>query len=508
MTRKIGVATSILLMIIETFSSLFFTPFLIRSFGQAEFGVYSLSLSLATYLTLLDLGVGNALIRYITKYRVSNDQNSSRKLKGIMILFYSIISVVCFIIGVILVALFGLFFSNGLMPDEIVLGKKLLLLSIINVAITLLFSPYSKILIGYEYFALSRILDILKILIRVSISIAVLLFGGKSIEITIVALLSNLALSLLTFFICNKKIAIKPIFAINDNSFLKEIWIYVSFLFLQMVAAQINNMTDHILLGVLSASTIIAIYQVGTQINQYFLSVGSAFNGVLQPGVVKMVEKEARDIKSFQKEMVRVGRIISSVLLLIFVVFIINGQMFIKIWVGGGYEKSYIVACILMFGQVLILPQNIGTQILYSLDKHKILAVFKVLVAFLNVGLTFVLIVFFDDAVGAAIGTFIACFMGDFILLNILFSKELKISIFNYNFSIFKGTFVSAIFTLLIGYFFSFVEIGNVWVSFLLNCIIMTVSFLCFMLLFGFNIEEKNRIKKTFYKLFNQKEII
>lgn len=62
-----------------------------------------------------------------------------------------------------------------------------------------------------------------------------------------------------------------------------------------------------------NASAIIAIYGVGSQIIQYFKTIGGHFNGVLMAGVVRMVENGAK-VKDLQNEMVRIGRIILMML--------------------------------------------------------------------------------------------------------------------------------------------------------------------------------------------------
>ena len=81
--RKKGAILSYVLMVFEMLSSIFFTPFLIRSFGQAEYGIYSLVSSITAYLTLLDLGVGNALVRYMSKFRVLGEEKKQRNLRSI-----------------------------------------------------------------------------------------------------------------------------------------------------------------------------------------------------------------------------------------------------------------------------------------------------------------------------------------------------------------------------------------------------------------------------------------
>ena len=48
---------------------LLYTPFMLRMMGQSEYGLYSLVASVVAYLTVLDLGFGNAIVRYTAKFR-------------------------------------------------------------------------------------------------------------------------------------------------------------------------------------------------------------------------------------------------------------------------------------------------------------------------------------------------------------------------------------------------------------------------------------------------------
>ena len=73
MNRKIGVILSYVLMFFEVLSTLLLTPCMLSTLGQAEYGVYRLSGTIVAYLLLLDLGVGNASVRFFSKYRANND---------------------------------------------------------------------------------------------------------------------------------------------------------------------------------------------------------------------------------------------------------------------------------------------------------------------------------------------------------------------------------------------------------------------------------------------------
>ena len=66
--RKSGAILSYVSIILATLVQLIYTPFLIRMLGQSEYGLYSLVYSIIGYLTVLDLGFGNAIIVYTAKY--------------------------------------------------------------------------------------------------------------------------------------------------------------------------------------------------------------------------------------------------------------------------------------------------------------------------------------------------------------------------------------------------------------------------------------------------------
>ena len=58
---KIGAILSYIIVGINILIGFIYTPILIRTLGQAEYGLYSLVYSFMSYLTILDFGLGNCL---------------------------------------------------------------------------------------------------------------------------------------------------------------------------------------------------------------------------------------------------------------------------------------------------------------------------------------------------------------------------------------------------------------------------------------------------------------
>lgn len=99
---KAGATLSLISFGVVNLIGLFYTPFMLRMMGQEEYGLFSLVASLISYLTILDFGFGNAIIRYTAKYRAENRERDLPNLFGMFCALYGVIGLLAMIIGFIL----------------------------------------------------------------------------------------------------------------------------------------------------------------------------------------------------------------------------------------------------------------------------------------------------------------------------------------------------------------------------------------------------------------------
>ena len=502
MNRKIGVIYSYVLMFVEVFSATLFTPFLIRSLGQSEYGVYQLVYSVTAYLMLLDLGIGNAVIRYMAKYRAENNKQKQEEFLGIATLFYGAIAVIVLIVGAVLLVIFPSVFAKGLTPEEISIGRKLLAVTILSTAVTLGTSSFATTLMAYERFSFSKGLSILFSLLKIIFAMLALKLGMRSLGVVMVYFISNvLTRGAYTVFVLFK-LKLKPKFKNPDFGFVKETVSYSAFVLMQMIAAQINAMTDSVLLGILAkgSAVIIAIYGAGAQIVQYFKTVGGHFNGVLMAGVVRLVESGA-NAKALQDEMVRIGRIVFMMLGMVFTVFLVNGTDFMVLWAGENYRQGYMVAAAIMVPTMFTLVQSIGNQILWAMNKHRTQAVVQIVSALINIVLTAFLIKW-NPLVGAVVGSVIALTVGDVLCMNVMFKREIGISLIGYYKGLFKGILPSLLLSAGAGLLFNLIGLSKFgWLGLVVNCGVMVLVYGICMLGFGMNTSEKHMIFGMFKKI-------
>ncbi len=509
MNRKIGVIYSYVMMFVEVFSATLFTPFLIRSLGQSEYGVYQLASSITAYLMLLDLGIGNAVIRYIAKYRATNDKKKQEEFFGIATVFYMAIAAVVLIIGVVLYAIFPEVFAKGLSETEISIGSKLLLINVLSVAVSLASTGYAAVITAYERFSFVKGKNIIVIIVRILVLIVALKFGAKSLGVVTVYLVLNVITRFIDIYYVSKKLDIHFKFTKPDKGFIKETVSFSAFVTLQMIAAQINSMTDSVLLGILAkdAALIIAIYGVGVQVVQYFKSVGGHVNGVLMAGVVRLVESGA-SAKELQNEMLRIGRIIFMMIGMVFTVFVVNGADFMVLWAGENYRQGYFVTVAIMVPTMFTLVQSIGNQILWAMNKHRMQAVVQIVSALINIVLTAFLIKW-NPLVGAVAGSVIALTVGDVLCMNVMFKKEIGISLLDYYKGLLKGILSSLLLSGGAGLLFNLVGLSKYgWFGLVVNCGVMVLVYGICMLIFGMNTSEKRMIFNIFKKIFVKLHLI
>ena len=75
---------------------------MLRLFGQAEFGLFSLASSAVSYLSLLSFGFGSTIIRYISKYRAEKDKKSEEKALGFFLILYCVLALLVLLCGAII----------------------------------------------------------------------------------------------------------------------------------------------------------------------------------------------------------------------------------------------------------------------------------------------------------------------------------------------------------------------------------------------------------------------
>ena len=241
---------------------LLYTPYMLRMLGQSEYGLYSLAASLIAYLTVLDLGFGNAIVRYTAKFRAEGKTNEQEKMFGMFFLLYIGIGIIALIIGLVLFNNVETIFSAKMSFQEVGSMRIMLGLMTFNLAFTFPMSIWGSIMTAYERFVFQRIVSIIRSILNPIVMVALLVVGYKAIAMVIVTTLFNVVTLCVNWWYCKYRLSIKIRFTRFKWEFLKEVSIYSFWIFLNAIMDRIYWNTGQFILGVYHGTEAVAIYSV------------------------------------------------------------------------------------------------------------------------------------------------------------------------------------------------------------------------------------------------------
>ncbi|MGJ8761398.1 MAG: lipopolysaccharide biosynthesis protein [Polaribacter sp.] len=496
---KAGAFLSFVLVFLNNVIKLLYTPFLIRSLGQSEFGLYSLAAATIGYLSIMDLGFGNAIIRFTSKYRSLKDKNKENNLYGMFIIIYIILGILVALSGTVLYYSSEMMFGNTMSLEELSRMKILIILLTFNLAVSFPFTVYKSIIIAHEKFVFSKLIMIGQVLINPLIMIPLLFFGYKSIALVVVMTILNLVVSIVNLVYCKTKIGVSPNYGFFDKDLLKEIGGYSFYIFLEGIVNQIYWSTGQFILGSVGSTVMIAVYSVALTFKGLYFSLSTSLVGVLLPRVTKLVVQNITDFE-LSKMFIRIGRLQFLILSFILANFIFFGQKFIELWAGEEYSESYMMALWILIPLTIPLIQNLGITILQAKDEQKFRVITYVLIAITNVFISIPAAKEYGG-LGCAIVTGSSLLLGNGLIMNIYYHSKIKLNILNFWKEIGK---MSLPILLLMFLFFGaqhVLEIEYSLINYLSQMIVFSILFIFTIWIFGMNDYEKNIFKNITKKI-------
>ena len=143
---KAGAALNYVVLGLNSLVGLLYTPYLLRMLGQSEYGLYSLVASVVAYLTIMDFGFGNAIIRYTARFRAEGNVGKQESMFGMFALIYSVIGLVAMAAGLVLVFNAESLFSASMTQVELSRARTMLLILTFNLAFTFPLSIFGSII--------------------------------------------------------------------------------------------------------------------------------------------------------------------------------------------------------------------------------------------------------------------------------------------------------------------------------------------------------------------------
>lgn len=494
---KIGIVLNYFSIILTFAIGLVYTPFLIRSLGQSDYGLYAFAFAIAGYLSVLDLGVGNSIVRYISSNSVTGDKEKEKKLIGFFLKMFSYIALLTLIIGMLVVLNINKIVSNSFSLEQVNTLKWMILILTFNFAIGFFFNTFAAVIQAYEKYLFLKVLNIIRTLAVPIISVIALFNNQNLVVLTCIILIVNLGVCISYFFYYKKVLKLELSFRNLDINLKKEILSYSIIIFIVAVADKLYWQTDQILLGILKSPEDVAVYAVAIQFINIFLSLSLAISNVFLPKITKIVSEENYSIINLNELYIKISKYQAFVICLAFSGFIILGRDFIILWVGEEYELAYILVVILMAAFFIDLIQNLGLTVMQAKGKYKFRAYTLIICSVLNI-LISVPVIKLYGLVGTASITAIFVLIGNVIVLNIYFHRVIHLNMFKYWNEIGKMLVIIAVLVVISKLFLSEINIDT-WLELFIFAIMYFICYISVLFFLYLSKVEQRKVKEFIF---------
>lgn len=495
---KAGAILNYVIIGLNTLVGLLYTPFMLRCLGQNDYGLYSLVASVIAYLTILDFGFGNAIIRYTAKFRSEGKQQEQWKMFGMFLIVYSIIGLLAFCGGLGLYFNVDSLFDRTMDAKDLATAQTMMLLLTINLAFTFPLSIFGSIISAYENFVFQRIVNIIRILLSTAVMVALLAVGFKAIALVVVQTAFNLLTLVINYIYAKYRLRISIVFGKINTLFIKEITLYSFWIFLGAIIERIYWGTGQFILGTYVGTAAVAIYSVGILFQQMYMSFSYAISSVLLPKMTAMVA-QGKSNSQISDVFIRTGRLQSFVLQFILSGFIVFGMPFIYYWAGADYNDSYYVALIFMLALYVPSIQSTAILILQARNNMRFRTILYLVISIISVVLQIIFSNCFGT-IGCAIAVAVALVLGQGLIINIYYNTCQHLDVIAFWKNIITMSIPTVTITIISAYASSNIKYDSM-ISVLLGIVVYSVIYLSISTRFSLKKSERELLLLPIFKL-------
>jgi O-antigen/teichoic acid export membrane protein len=412
-----NVSTRYLAIIAETVIGLVMLPFNLTHLGTAEYGLWVLLGSITVHFSVLDLGYGGALVKFMAQYRAHRNARALNEIASTLFFMFSAIGLVAY--GAAVLVAFNLDHLFKITPDQAQTGKWILMIIAVHISLNFPFSVFGGVISGFQRYDANNMVAIASSIAVAVVNAAVLLAGYG-----IVALVAaTTCVRIIAYFVYRSNAyRIFPELQIRLSLFrrdrLREVTGFSVYSSIIDWANKLNYQLDELVIGALIGSSAVAVWAPAERIITGTQRLTNQLNGVLFPVIV---DSDASQQKQRLQQIMLQGTRLSLVMVVpIAAALILLADPLIHAWLGP--KKAPAMAGAIPVIQILAIAVAIrvgnatGNTVLKGAGEHRMLAFVNLGTGVANLVLSVLLIKSYG-LVGVAVGTLIPIAFTAFFIL-------------------------------------------------------------------------------------------
>jgi O-antigen/teichoic acid export membrane protein len=398
-----NVVTRYAAIVINAFISLLVLPINVHYLGSSAYGLWMLTASVTTYFSVLELGYGGAIVKFVAEYRAKKDVRALNEILSTLFYLLSGIGIIAYGIAAVVAALLPYIFN--LEPDQVSTGRIILLLIAVNVALHFSFSIYGGVINGFQRYYLNTVPGTVAAIVTAIVNVAVLWMGYGLIELVA----ATTAVRVAPYWLYRRNAyKVFPALEIRRSFFrrdrLRELTGFSIYLAIIDWSTRLNFTIDTFLIGIFLNTTAVGIYSIGQRLSEALVRLTNQLHIFLFPAVVDRAVSGRADEQ--QQLMVRATRFQLAMAIAVCGAIATLSDTLIAAWIGPGWESSVVITQLLTYVVVLRAWMAMPSTLLKGIGRHKFVAAASAWCALANVLLSIVLVKTVG-LVGVALGTVI-----------------------------------------------------------------------------------------------------
>jgi O-antigen/teichoic acid export membrane protein len=347
-------------------------PFNLRYLGEANYGLLTLVASITTYFSVLELGYGGAVVRFVAEYRARNDARSMNEVLSTMFYVFSVIGAIAYGLAIVAALLLPVIFNIS--PEQVRTGQIVLLIIAVHVALHFVFSVFGGVINGFERYYINNIVGGVFNVGAAIVNILVLWMGFGLVELVAATTLMRV----IPYFIYRRN-AYKtfPELEIRRAHFrwdrLRELTGFSAYMAVIDWSARLTYTTDIFILGMFLNTTAVALYAVAQRLAEALLRMTNQLHTFLFPAVVSnaveggLEGQRALFVKATRFQLAVAVGMCGSVAAV--------ADVLIRAWVGPGYDASASVLRVLTAVVVIRTLMSMPSTVLKGTGHHRYVAI-------------------------------------------------------------------------------------------------------------------------------------
>jgi O-antigen/teichoic acid export membrane protein len=401
-----NVSTRYLAILVETVVGLVMLPFNLAHLGPTEYGLWVLLGSITVHFSVLDLGYGGALVKFMAQYRAHRNVQALNEIASTLFFVFAGMGLVAY--GLAAGVAFNLDHLFKITPEQAETGKWILLLIAVHVSMNFPFSVYGGVISGFQRFDANNMVAIVTSIAVAAVNAGVLLAGYGLIALVA----ATTCVRVVAYFVYRSNayrifpdLRIRP--SLFRKSRLRELTGFSVYSSIIDWANKLNYQLDELVIGAMMGPAAVAVWAPAERIISGTQRLTNQLNGVLFPVVV---DSDASQQKERLRQILLQGTRLSLAMVVpIAATLVILADPLIHAWLGAratAMAGAIPIIQILAVGVAIRVGNATGTTVLKGAGQHRMLAFVNLATGVANVLLSIALIRRYG-LVGVAVGTLI-----------------------------------------------------------------------------------------------------